>query len=124
MSDYAVLKGHEVVPCSSDEWLLQSADARRVGLDEVGDWHVSTVFLGLDHSFGSEPPLWFETMVFARESSSDLFCDRYSTWEDAVTGHQSVVEQLLAGAVPDALLDLRARRQQQGDARLREVVEP
>lgn len=30
------------------------------------DYWVSTVFLGLDHSYGTGPPLLFETMVFPR----------------------------------------------------------
>jgi hypothetical protein len=48
-------------------WFEASGDRRIVRQEMVGDSRVSTVFLGLDHSFGygagSLPVLW-ETMVF------------------------------------------------------------
>lgn len=38
---------------------------RRVLFSTLGDWSVSTVFLGLDHSFNPDgPPILFETMLF------------------------------------------------------------
>jgi hypothetical protein len=74
-----------------------------------GPW-VSTVFLGLDHNFGwAGPPLLYETMVFAnarewREPTEwmpdghwtlgdDLDCERHSTWAEAMTGHEAMVER-------------------------------
>lgn len=56
-------------------------------------YHVSTVFLGLDHSFGEGPPLLFETMVFP---SHDM--NRYSTWDEAKEGHADMC--LLAAEKP------------------------
>ena len=47
--------------------------------------HVSTVFLGLDHSFGEGPPLVFETMIFGGEL--DQYQERYSTYQQAEAGH-------------------------------------
>lgn len=53
---------------------------------------VSTVFLGLDHSFGAPgPPILFETMIFCGDESEDMW--RYSTWDDAVTGHAMAVKK-------------------------------
>jgi hypothetical protein len=77
------------------EWgrFFQSAD-RRVASDEVGSARISTVFLGLDHSFGDGPPLLFETMVF--EGELDGECERYSTWEEAEAGHSAMVERVKA----------------------------
>lgn len=52
---------------------------------------VSTVFLGLDHSFkeitGKDvlPVLW-ETMIFG--GPHDQYQDRYTSKEDAIAGHQ------------------------------------
>ena len=42
---------------------LQTADTR-VAETHVGDYWISTVFLGLDHSFHHGPPVLFETMIF------------------------------------------------------------
>jgi len=50
---------------------------------------VSTVFLGLDHSFyAGKKPVLFETMVFTSEGSSNEDQERYCTWEEAVDGHE------------------------------------
>lgn len=58
-----------------------------------GKW-VSTVWLGIDHSFGSGPPLIFETMVFPSQGDfGDLDCDRYSTEEEARVGHEAMVQK-------------------------------
>lgn len=58
-----------------------------------GKW-VSTVWLGLDHQFGKGPPLIFETMVFPKEGDyRDSDCERYSTEEEALKGHEAMVEK-------------------------------
>jgi hypothetical protein len=59
-----------------------------------GTW-VSTVWLGLDHSFGEGPPLIFETMVFPSKDGplNELDCDRYSTEAEALAGHAAMVER-------------------------------
>jgi hypothetical protein len=46
---------------------------------------ISTVFLGLDHSFGEGKPLLFETMVFGGKFDQET--NRYSTWDEAEAGH-------------------------------------
>jgi hypothetical protein len=57
--------------------------------------HVSTVFLGLDHSFGGRGPrVMFETMVFG--GPQDQYQQRYSTWDDAKAGHDAIVRKLRA----------------------------
>jgi hypothetical protein len=58
---------------------------------------VSTVFLGLDHRFGRKgPPLVFETMVFELAESGSSDEQRYSSWDDAETGHKAVVRRVKA----------------------------
>lgn len=52
---------------------------------------VSTVFLGLDHSFGSGDPILFETMIFGGER--DGFLQRYSTRDEALKGHGAIVKE-------------------------------
>ena len=70
---------------------------RRVGDDEVGEVRVSTIFLALDHSFGSGPPLLFETMVFGPESHPLVGeMDRYETWDQAEAGHKAMLARLFS----------------------------
>ena len=52
---------------------------------------VSTVFIGIDHRFGSDgPPLLFETMIFG--GPEDQYKDRYVSWSEAKAGHARAVE--------------------------------
>jgi hypothetical protein len=53
---------------------------------------VSTVFLGIDHRFPGMPPgppIVFETLVFGGPLDGDG--NRYSSWDDAETGHKAFV---------------------------------
>lgn len=59
------------------------------------EYFISTVDLGLDHSFGEGKPLYFETMIFEKDSSHDLYCDRYETREEASKKHKELVERIL-----------------------------
>jgi hypothetical protein len=82
--------GWDGQPISQEEWLAGFAEPRhvdRTDLGKLGD--VSTVWLGLDHRFGSGPPLIFETMVFG--GPEDQYQERYSTAEQARQGHEAVV---------------------------------
>ena len=92
---YYVLNGKEVVAIDSiTEWgkWFGTAD-RTVAKTEVKHGvEVSTVFLGLDHSFHGKIPLVFETMVFGGENDGEM--ERYSTWDEAEAGHKKMVESL------------------------------
>jgi len=85
---YKLNKDHVAVPCTVIEFeeTLRDCDGRRVALDEGDGVSVSTVFLGLDHSWGDGPPMLFETMIFGGEHDEDQW--RYSTWGEAVAGHK------------------------------------
>lgn len=63
---------------------------RHIGNDDIGDIHISTVFLGIDHSFGLGPPLLWETMIFG--GKHDQFQERYSTRAKAIAGHARAVK--------------------------------
>lgn len=109
---YYRLDGHKVVPCTLMEWarMFDNFAGRRVAYTEIRpDLTVSTVFLGLNHNFGDGPPLLFETMAFGAEklrsythkgrkheymAADDIDMRRYSTWEEAVTGHEQMVAEL------------------------------
>jgi hypothetical protein len=73
------------------EWgrFYEEVSNRRVAETKRGDVRVSTVFLGLDHSFGDGPPLIFETMIFGGEH--DEWIDRCSTYDEAEAMHERAV---------------------------------
>jgi len=65
---------------------MEDRTVRRVAYDELpGDVTVSTVFLGLDHSFGHGPPILWETMIFG--GPHDQYQERYMSRADAMEGH-------------------------------------
>jgi hypothetical protein len=66
---------------------------RRVLLTRIFDMAVvSTVFLGLDHSYDGGPPLIFETMVFWADEGGNE-CRRCSTWIEAEAMHREMVRE-------------------------------
>jgi hypothetical protein len=102
LSDWYDKEGH---PISIPEWgvLHRDEDYVRVGLTEVGPYVVSTVWIGLDHSWGQGPPVIFETMVFTKSAWHDDRSDpdheqlleidakRYCTLQEAQEGHSETV---------------------------------
>ena len=100
---YYVLDEHRHVKVTDDMHemgvFFENMDARRVDQTQVGDYWVSTVFLGIDHNWlGGGKPLLFETMVFISERKSakdwgELDMDRYSTWKEAEEGHKEMVKK-------------------------------
>lgn len=97
MSDHYILDDkRRPIKVGLHEWSAWfGKEDRRVALTETALHRVSTVFLGLDHSFGGGPPLLFETMVFENGTNEDVGCNRYSTWEEADAGHAGMVEEFL-----------------------------
>lgn len=99
---YAILVDKKVVNATVDEWARWfNSEDRHVGYDFVGEYRVSTVFLGSDHGFGEGAPLWFETMIFGADENdfADQFMYRYTTWEDADRGHKLAVQLLQGNAL-------------------------
>lgn len=92
MSNYYVLDGTKAIPCDAWTWVrfFEDISVRRVAETKRGDILVSTVFLGLDHSFGDGPPLIFETMIFGGEH--DEYQERCSTYEQAEQMHAKAVK--------------------------------
>lgn len=56
------------------DWIEFNRNKRRVASTSIGEAKVSTVFLGLDHGFGSSEPILWETMVFGGEMDEE--CER------------------------------------------------
>lgn len=94
MTDHYILKDKEPVECHSlIEWAkwFEEVDKRRVAQTNVNGSNVSTVFLGLDHRFGSDGlPVLFETMIFG--GKYDDYQERCSTWGEAEAMHQKAVD--------------------------------
>lgn len=122
-SDHAVRGPFDVADPTVSAYYARGIEARRVAVDTVDKFEVSTVFLCLDHSRGRNRPILFETMIFdtsapdhdwsklatGEETTSDgsrwldLWCDRYCTWDEAKAGHERVVAALLAGKTPNEI---------------------
>lgn len=71
-------------------WYQDNPDQRRLANDKIGDVRISTVFLGLDHSFGGGEPVLWETMIF--EGQHDGYQERYTSKGKALEGHKKAVE--------------------------------
>ena len=109
--DKYILKGKKVVPfehadIGTEEGrkkLLEWAEIaygeksnRIVKQEACNNFWVSTVFLALDHSFGGDRPILFETMVFDR-FGHDVWMDRCSTWDEAETQHEEALAIVRSG---------------------------
>jgi len=96
MRYYILDENHQAIPCEDmNQWTKAFEDAsRRVALDFVGKYRISTVFLGLDHNHRGGPPLLFETMVFIGDSFHDEIEERCCTWDEAVKQHKRIVKQM------------------------------
>ena len=76
------------------DWAKDFKDSdKKIVKQEVleNDKYVSTVWLGLDHSFEEGKPIIFETMVFSQKRGENLDEERYSTEEEAIEGHKKMV---------------------------------
>ena len=83
------------------EW-YETGD-RIIAQTETRDAHISTVFLGLDHSFGlfpDEPPVLWETMIFGGVMDGEF--QRYQSEEEARKWHQVWVDVVREMEVADA----------------------
>jgi len=82
----------EAHPLVYIDWIHNNPSRKAVKQELIGDVRVSTVFLGLNHSYeGGDPVLW-ETMVF--EGDYDGYQERYTSYEDALRNHEFVVEMI------------------------------
>lgn len=84
------------------EWscLFEDVSYKRIAGKLIGNFFVSTVWLGLNHNFFSgQTPLIFETMVFNEKEDKyrDFECERYATLEEALQGHKEMCEKIRRG---------------------------
>ena len=98
MAEYYILEGRTVVPVDNvEEWARRGRPCV-VAQENVGNRRVSTVFLGMDHSFNGSHAL-FETMIFPQDSWREEYCERCSTYEEAEAMHAKAVASMHAKAV-------------------------
>lgn len=93
MGEYYDMQGN---PIDMQEWVVLFGKKERIIKQETlpNGKFVSTVYLGLDHSFGMGGPLIFETMVFPKKGDGhDIDIKRYATLEEAKEGHKRMVEK-------------------------------
>jgi len=97
-------------PISMRHWGYLVESKRRILRQEyIGDYWISTVHIGIDHGWHSERPLIFETMVFKGGSPERLGDDvetrRYSTWQEALAGHEELLNEVRLLAQLDSPTD-------------------
>jgi hypothetical protein len=98
MSDFYILiegRVRQVPLLEWAKWFEEHSDERRVAYDVVPWAVISTVFLGIDHSFGFGQKQIFETMVFSRRGhhkAYDQYTRRYGTLRKARVGHSEVLK--------------------------------
>ena len=74
------------------KWFETHQLARTVRQENIEDYWVSTVFLGLNHDWtGRAKPLVFETMILNRKTK-EWSQTRCSTWAEAEAQHLEAVE--------------------------------
>lgn len=89
--------GMDGEPIDRLEWLARFESDRLLAQETVREGIlVSTVWLGIDHSWGRyDAPLIFETMVFASRTEvgvgPELDVRRYTTKTEALAGHAELV---------------------------------
>lgn len=99
---YFLNPDHTYRECGLMEWAKQFETMdRQVADDIINDCRISTVWLGNDHNyFNDGPPLLLETMIFDKGESLN-YLDRYTTWDEALEGHQRAVQWVKNGCKED-----------------------
>ena len=99
MNKYYILIGKIPVPVSFDRWIKSFDQENRVVRSlKIGKFHISTVFLGLDHAWNGRSPLLFETMIFGGHIDSE-YQTRCSTYKQAVRGHYRAIGYLIGSLI-------------------------
>lgn len=106
MSEFYILsEDKQLVPCDINtwgKWRSENINNRVVehtyvdgifyGKDSQGAL-ISTVFTGIDHSFGEGPPQVFETMILDSAGGDDFeYQTRCSTYAEALEMHKAALK--------------------------------
>lgn len=104
---YAKLEGTKVVVATHSSEIDHSNLTKRIAFDGVGNFTVTTTFLGRNH--GCEilkKNLWFQVMVKnyyhsmfgLQEDDTTRYAEYFETYEQAVERHKEIVEQIKQNA--------------------------
>ena len=73
-------------------WFEKNQDTKILRKTFIGGIELSTVFLGIDHSFNSENPILYESLWFG--GNFDGVMRRYRTREEAYIGHDEMLQEM------------------------------
>jgi len=78
-----------------DEWteLFSDKQYQIIQQDKIGNNFISTVWLGLNHSWNGGGIKIFETMVFNDSEEIEQDMERYETEAEAIRGHERFLEK-------------------------------
>lgn len=99
---YKLDENKNAIPCSDIEYadqmkeMLKNGNTPHVAKDDIGDCWVSTIWLGMSHSYYDGPPLLFETMI-EKDGKWLNYQKRYTTWKEAEEGHKTAIEWVKNG---------------------------
>jgi hypothetical protein len=76
------------------DYMEDTNDYKKVKRELIGDYFISTVWLGVEHFNG----MYFETMVFLKSDIEngnwgDIEMFRYATLQEAIAGHEEVTNK-------------------------------
>ncbi len=95
MSEYYDRNGN---PITSYQWQTKFNELsyKRIDYTELPNGYVSTVWLGLNHSWEANKILIFESMAFLNDGGE--LQERYATEKEAREGHKKMVAEI---SIPD-----------------------
>jgi hypothetical protein len=89
-----VLEGKKIRPATYREFeaFWGQFERRLVGLTQIEETEISTVFTGVDTNMGG-PPNFFHTKIFGGPLNGKTWW--YSTYEEAYQGHHAACEEVI-----------------------------
>jgi hypothetical protein len=122
LTKWKEIDGEPVRARSLLDWAYWFQHAERnLARTVVEDAMVSTVFLGIDHSWGMGPfSILYESMIFAEHDEEiDNDMRRYSTRAEALVGHREMVKMLEQRYGAVAIEKIQGEEDEQAQARNR-----
>jgi len=94
----------EIKEVSAVEWSVwfEDVENRRIEYTNEEDFCVSTVFLGIDHSYGcGDQMLLYESCILEGPPEIQGNCYRYATMAEAKSGHYAILSILRGESIED-----------------------